>query len=333
MSEPTTAPRFPLWRLALTAALTVGLVALFLSQVSLQKIVDMIRGADLKLFVLACGAYLLSYVGRTWRWKLLTPGRSIGWGPMIGITTVHNFMLRALPAKLGETSYLVLMRARGVPGTEALASLVVARIYDTAMSVLFFVLSIFLTHTPLARSATANVLAAVVILGAAGFAVLRGSLMIRWLHALAERLTKAAWMPRFLMGHGTRLRMLRLETNLESLQSVRQAPLILFNTLLIWGPSFVMTWWLVDAFGHPMPFWGTVLASTLGIAATLLPVGTLGNFGTQEMGWTFGLVLIGIDRETAIATGFSTHLVGFALAGLFALVGAPLNALRGRNDA
>ena len=92
-----------------------------------------------------------------------------------------------------------------------------------------------------------------------------------------------------------------------------------------------MTWWLLDAFGHPHSFWGTVFASTLGIVATLLPVGTLGNFGTQEMGWALGMTMMGVDRETALATGFSTHLVGFVLAGLFALIGAPFNAVGGRD--
>jgi uncharacterized membrane protein YbhN (UPF0104 family) len=159
-------------------------------------------------------------------------------------------------------------------------------------------------------------------------AVLRGSLIIRALHRLADRLVKGGRVPRFLVGRGTRGRLARLEENLEQIQSGRQAPLILLHTFLIWFPSFVMTWWLMTAFGHPVGFWGVVFASTLGIVATLLPVGTLGNFGTQEMGWTFGLVLLGVDREAAIATGFSTHLVGFALAGLFALAGAPLNAVR-----
>jgi uncharacterized protein (TIRG00374 family) len=315
------------WRIALTLALTVLLVALFLTQVSVTRIVDMIRGADPGLVALAVGAYALSYVGRTWRWKLLTPGRALGWPALIGVSTVHNFMVRALPSKLGEGSYLVLMKARGVPGTEALAGLVVARIYDMMVSVLFFALAVFLTQSPLRGNAVANGIIAVVVLAGAGALVLRGSLIVRLAHALAGRLLAGGRVPGFLRGRGVRIRLERLEGHLETLQSGRQAPLIFLQTLLIWGPSFVMTWWLLAAFGHPLDFWGTVFASTLGIVATLLPVSTLGNFGTQEMGWTLGMTLLGIDRETAIATGFSTHLVGFALAGLFALIGAPLNAL------
>lgn len=328
-AAPPERSRLPLGRLILTAVLTIALVALFLTQVSMSRIVDMIRGCDIPLLLLATAAYALSYVGRTWRWKLLTPMRRIGWGPLVGISTVHNFMLRALPAKLGETSYLVLMRARGVPGTEALAALVVARIYDTAAAVVFFMLSIFLTRTPLAGSALVDGIVSVVILAVAAAAVLRGSLIIRGMHRLADRLVAWGRLPRFLTGHGVRRRLVRLEENLEQIQSGRQAPMIFFHTILIWLPSFIMTWWLMTAFGHPVDFWGVVFASTLGIVATLLPVGTLGNFGTQEMGWTFGLVLLGVDRETAIATGFSTHLVGFALAGVFALIGAPFNAVRG----
>jgi uncharacterized protein (TIRG00374 family) len=320
-------------RLVLTAVLTIALVALLLTQVSLERIVNMIKGADPGLFLLATAAYALSYVGRTWRWKLLTPGHDLGWGPLVGISTVHNFMLRALPSKLGEASYLVLMRARGVPGTEALAALVVARIYDTIAAILFFGLAVLLTHTALAGSRLAAAAIIVVILAAAGFAVLKGSLMVRWMRMLAHRLVESKRMPSIITGHGMRRRMESLERHLETLQSARQAPLIMLNTLAIWAPSFAMTWWLLSAFGHPLSFWGTVFASTLGIVATLLPVGTLGNFGTQEMGWALGMTMLGVDRETAIATGFSTHLVGFVLAGLFALIGAPFNAVGARRDA
>jgi uncharacterized protein (TIRG00374 family) len=322
-------PRFGPWRLVLTVALTVLLVALFLTQVSVSRIVGMIRGADLGLVGLAVLAYAASYVARTWRWRLLTPGRDLGWPALIGVSTVHNFMVRALPSKLGEGSYLVLMKARGVPGTEALAGLVVARIYDMMVSVLFFTLAVFLTQSPLRGNVVANTLIATVVLAGAGALVLRGSLIVRLVHALAGRLVAGGRLPGFLRGRGVRVRLERLEGHLETLQSGRQAPLIFLHTLLIWGPSFAMTWWLLAAFGHPLDFWGTVFASTLGIVATLLPVSTLGNFGTQEMGWTLGMTLLGVDRETAIATGFSTHLVGFALAGLFALIGAPLNALAG----
>jgi uncharacterized membrane protein YbhN (UPF0104 family) len=88
-----------------------------------------------------------------------------------------------------------------------------------------------------------------------------------------------------------------------------------------------MTYWLLQAFNTPLSFWGTVFASTLTIVATLLPIGTLGNFGTQEVAWTLGLTLLGVDRDSAITSGFSTHLVGFALAGLFGLIGAWLSGI------
>ncbi len=310
------------WRIIVTLALTAGLVALFLSQVSVTTIVSMLKGADPGLTALAAAAYALSYASRAARWQILTPSKRIPAAALIGITAVHNLMLRVLPAKLGETSYFVLMKARGVPGTEAVAGLVMARIYDTAFAILFFVLALFLAHAGFGGSAVANVLVAALLLGLCGFALLRGSLIVRAVNAVAARLARASWFPRFLLGHGVRGRLDRLEVILGEMQSIRNAPILIFHTIVIWTTSFVMTWLLLRAFGEPFGFWGTVFASTTAIVATLLPVGTLGNFGTQEAGWTFGMMLLGVDRETAIATGFSTHLVNVSLAGLFGLVGA-----------
>jgi uncharacterized protein (TIRG00374 family) len=319
--------RFSPWRLLVTILLTAILLALLLSQVSLGRIVATIRGADPFYFSIAAGGYLLSYFGRAIRWRVLTTSRRLSWPTVWGIGAVHNFMIRALPAKLGETSYVVLMRARGVPGTEAVAGLVVARIYDTAAAILFFVMSLFLAHTTFAESKILNVAAALAVLVLCAFAVLRGSLVVKWVNAVAGRFAVMPWVPAFLMGHGFRRRLDQLEGHMERIQSARQAPLLFFATILIWLPSFYMTYWLLIAFGTPLTFWGTVFASTLSIVATLLPIGTIGKFGTQEAGWTLGVVLLGGTQAMGITSGLSTHLVGFALAGLFGLIGAWISGI------
>jgi len=323
-SEPGTGGgrRLSMWRIVVTLLLTVLLLALLLSQVSIGKILATIRGADPLLFGLAAACYVVSYFGRAIRWRILTTSRRLSWPTVFGIGAVHNFMIRALPAKLGEGSYLVLMRARGIPGTEALAGLVVARIYDTAAAILFFVMSLFLAHTQFSDTRTLNVLAAILVLSLCAFAALKGNLVVKMVNALAGRLARLPWIPGFLLGHGVRRRLDQLELNLTRIQSARQAPILFLGTILIWLPSFYMTYLLLQAFGTPMPFWSTVFASNLSIVATLLPVGTLGNFGPQEAGWTLGVMLLGGDREMAITTGLSTHLVGFALAGVMGLIGA-----------
>lgn len=323
------APGFRLggWRLAGTLALTAGLLYLLFSQVSFGEIVAMIRRADPGLFALGCTAYVVSYIGRVARWRLLTPSQRIPWGAAYGVTAVHNFMLRALPSKLGETVYVILMRARGVPGTEAVAALVVARLYDTAAAILFFLASIVITGAQLHTSMTANLAAGVLVIALCAALVLRGSLMVRVAHGVAQRLAERAGTPRWLLGHGVRRRLVRLETHLAGFQSLRHAPLLFLSTVAIWVPSYLMFYWLLQSFGTPYGFWGTVFASTLSTVATLLPVGTIGNFGTTEAGWTMGLMVLGATRDEALATGFSTHLIGFALAGLLGLAGLAFTGL------
>lgn len=320
-AEGTPGVRLTGWRLAVTLALTGGLLYLLFTQVSFGEIVAMIRKADPGLFALGCTAYVISYFGRMARWRLLTPSQTVPWGAIYGVTAVHNFMLRALPSKLGETVYVLLMRARGVPGTEAVAALVVARIYDTAAAILFFLAAIVITGARLHTSMTANIVAGLTVIALCGLLILRGSLFIRLLHALAHRLAESPGTPRWLLGRGIRRRLAQLETHLATFQSLRHAPLLFFYTVAIWVPSYLMFYWLLQSFGTPYSFWGTVFASTLSTAATLLPVGTIGNFGTTEAGWTMGLMVLGATRAEALATGFSTHLVGVALAGLLGLIG------------
>ena len=43
----------------------------------------------------------------------------------------------------------------------------------------------------------------------------------------------------------------------------------------------------------------------------ILPINSLGNFGTLELGWVGALVYLEVDTEVAIKSGFATHLIHY----------------------
>ena len=54
------------------------------------------------------------------------------------------------------------------------------------------------------------------------------------------------------------------------------------------------------------------LMEALPALASVLPVNSFGNFGTQEAGWASGMVLLGYSQQTALTSGFATHLLSLA---------------------
>jgi uncharacterized protein (TIRG00374 family) len=315
--------------LLIAVVLTVGLSALLLSQISISDIVDLFRTAHRGWFLLGILFYVFTYLPRTWRWRILLP-RPIPAGPLFAMTAVHNFLVRALPAKLGETSFFLMLRGRlGVSGTEALATFVVARVYDGAVAILLFVLSLFFGRR-LPGAVGLNLAAAFLALLVAALFLLRGSLAVRWGRTLFAKVAGRRGMPGFLRSGKLHMRLEALEGHLAKIESGGRAAQAILATLGIWIPTYLMSQCLLLSFGEPFPFWGTVFGNTLATVTSLLPIGTFGNFGTQEAGWTLGFVLQGMGRETAIATGFAIHLVGFTLAGLLALAGVLLGFRTGR---
>jgi len=66
------------------------------------------------------------------------------------------------------------------------------------------------------------------------------------------------------------------------------------------------------AAGFELSFRQTVVGSTFANITQLIPINTLGSFGTLEAGWTLGYALIGIDAKQALTAGFVLHLLVFS---------------------
>ena len=79
-----------------------------------------------------------------------------------------------------------------------------------------------------------------------------------------------------------------------------------------WLVNFAVFHALLIGLGLTPAYLDTVVSVTFSVLASVLPINSFGNFGTQEAGWSAGLILLGYTRESAIASGFATHLITLA---------------------
>ena len=118
---------------------TVALLAALVGEVEWSEFDQLLGRVALASWLGALLAYLALNVFRALRFRVLLDKDDTPWRLLLPITLYHNFLVRALPFKLGELSYIALLRSRlHYSMEEGLSSLFGARILELLIIVLVF---------------------------------------------------------------------------------------------------------------------------------------------------------------------------------------------------
>ncbi|MCX7682547.1 MAG: flippase-like domain-containing protein [Anaerolineae bacterium] len=324
MSTPGRARSPVAWRQWLLAAIiSVVLVGLLLTQVEDWR--DTIEALQ-QIRPVALGLALLGYVAlsliRSGRFLLLLPRRSAPFGALWHITCMHTLANYILPARTGELTYIALLRARGVSVADGLASLALARLLDLAALAVLVLGAVALAAERQMYFGALRWFAlalGVILLLVLFWADRLAGVMVRALAWAAGRLGVRQWgvVHRGLAGAERTAGALGAFAHSRELYAITLA-----LSLLQWAVNFAVYYALLNGLGLGLDLSGTVIASSIASLVAVLPVQGLIGFGTYEAGWTVGLVPLGVARSTAIATGFSIHILMLLLSVL--LVGLSL---------
>ena len=317
----------PALRLALSLGIAAGLLGalLLVGGIRPAEILAGLGKLSLRVYLTALGLQVALYAFRAARFRLLLrPGRRVGLGRLLSITSAYTMASLVLPAKLGEASFVVYAdRVAGVPATEGTACLLVSRLLDMAT------LALGTSVTCLALW-DADAYPGLPWLGSLGAALLpmsallyaasaRGDLVLR----LLARLSRLLGIERTrtgtkLLGIGE-----RLAGALRTAGSRRRLTAAALLTVPCWICIFLFCAVLARGLGLPetTTFAEANFATAMAITTSLLPVSAFANFGTLEAGWVLGLHALGVEPELAAATGFGLHLVQIANAVLLGLLG------------
>ena len=120
-------------------------VSLFFLWVAFRQVSDVghlaeaLGSANYLWLAPAVALYLLGLLVRALRWRiLLLPIARIPTGPLFGILSIGFLVNNVLPARLGEIARAILVgRRHGVSRSAALATVVVERIFDGVVMLLF----------------------------------------------------------------------------------------------------------------------------------------------------------------------------------------------------
>ncbi len=320
-----TAPRrktMPAWRKVLygllCGAVTVGLLAWSLRDLSLPALGEVLSRANYGWLVVALGAYIAMFALRAWRWGLLLaaqcgPGR---WRDRFNAFFVGYATNSVLPASAGEVVRAVLLnRWAKVPLEPALGSVLGEKLMDVL--VVFVILLALLSQQPqLSANLPLGLLGAVIGMSCALF-----WLLARYPRTITSFVGKA--MQKVGLGrwrNPVEHRLVGLLSGLSIFRQPGQFLIALGVTFLSWAVNGITYWAVLLALGITAPGWiGSLITQSLAAFAIALP-SSPGFVGPFEAAVRFGLNLYQVAGAEAIAAALLLRLVMYVLAPLLGLL-------------
>jgi len=310
----------PWLRRGLALLVTLILVGILLAQISPVQVVQLLLSVSPGWLGLGFACYAVTNGFRALRASHLVSSRPVAATSLVPISFAQSLFNNILPARSGELSFIYLLGKRHqVPWGEATAVLISARVLDyLAVAGLFLTFGLaglgeMTGHKwQLLMAAWLVMLLSVVILVVlARF----GTLALRLVEAASGRLLPDS---RLAAGLLTQMRAAVRAFEVILSQRRRLLPAIAYS-LPIWLGTFAWFYAFMIGLGLRVTPVQLVLGATFAVLSKALPLGTVGGFGTHEAGWTVGFMLVGLEREMAIASGFAVNILTLLASLLFGL--------------
>lgn len=248
--------------------------------------------------------YFFAVWARTWRWHyMLRPIKRVPLQRLFPVVAIGYMGNNVYPARAGEViRCYVLRRKEAVSMSASLATVLVERIFDGVIMLLFvfFALPFTPMETWLQRIV---IVASLAFFGALGFffiIAMRHDLAQRVYGWVIDRLVPARFRP------SLRGIMDRFMEGLASLRSGRDVLMIFVTSLVIWLAETVKYWFVMHAFDFSVPFYVLMLMNGVVNLATTIP-SSPGYVGTFDLPGIEVLVTYGVLRPIATAYTLVLH--------------------------
>lgn len=307
---------------AISIAITVLLLADLVGRVNWAEFDQLLGRIAATSWLGALLAYLTLNLFRALRFRILLDKRESPWRILIPITLYHNFLVRALPFKLGELSYILLLRSRlNYSMEEGVSSLFGARVLELLIIVMVFASSIPASAEQLAAQRDDLTLAIAITFVLSVIGLYFGGNLIRTFQQAAQPLLSRAERRRPNIASSANKRLSQLAQEMDRIRQPRLFLTALFTTCFTYTSSFLTNYILLGALGVNVELPVFIAIISLGMFASAFPF-TVSGFGVVEHAWRFGLVQFAdLPDAEATAAGFLLHGFQIFAAAVYGLLG------------
>lgn len=281
--------------------------------VDYHSLVDALARANYALLVPALLLWLVGYLARTVRWRVLLHGVGVGsLFELFGVLMVGFATNNLLPARLGEIARVYLMgRRTGTRKTFLLASIFLERIFDGLALVAVIVALSAVVHLPGWGQEVELASTALFVGVAVGVAIL----LFR--HDLAARLVAIG--ARLLPSRFAKLALSAFNSFVHGLGAMRR-PNVLVGTVLlsfaVWGIEWAAYYFVASAF--PLGLSSIDLAAACAFLLVVVNLGIMlpampGYVGTFQFFAVASLAVWSVPKEQALAVAIVAHATQYLL--------------------
>ena len=228
------------------------------------------------------------------------------------ILALHTFWGNILPMRTGDVSYVYLMQRRQkVEATQGIASLLVASLIDLILLIGLVIATAWFLRDGLRDTFSGTVLYLMpfligsVLISVVVFVSVAPNVCMKFADLCAAPLLRLEQRPvSWVVNNG-----LRVLQELTAFRSNRRFLEVWLYSVLCLVIRFGFQCYLVVEMGVDVPIMQVLFALAFTNVFNLLPVQTVGNFGTTEFPFVWLLTHFGTSVETATVTGFSLHIL------------------------
>lgn len=296
---------FRRWQFWAGLAVSAIFVWLALRGLKLEEVLADLRSANYAWLLPGVLVYFIAVAVRTWRWHyLLKPLKPVSVRDLFPVVVIGYMGNNIYPARAGELlRAYVLKRNEQVSASASLATVIVERIFDGLVMLLF----VFITLP--SASFLPDTLRSIVIFGSLIFfsalivflfLAARPVLAARIYNPLIDRLLPHRFRER------ARGLLARFVSGLASLRDFRSVLMVFFTSILIWLLETVKYWFVMHAFSFEVSFFALMLMNGVVNLATTLPAAP-GYIGTFDAPGIAILIAFGVDATLAASYTLVLH--------------------------
>ncbi|HMR62530.1 MAG TPA: lysylphosphatidylglycerol synthase transmembrane domain-containing protein [Anaerolineae bacterium] len=293
------------WRFWLGAIISALFLGLALRGLDLGYVWTYAVEANYWWIVPGVLAYTVAVWARTWRWHyLLRPIKAIPLRSMWPVVVIGYMGNNVYPFRAGEVlRAYVLKRKEGVSISASLATILVERIFDGLVMLLFVFIAL-----PSAPGLPAWLRQTVILASVAFFTALLLFLIMAAQPEQSRRLY--TWAIHHFVPTGLQARVLvladRFMEGLSSLSRFQDISMIFATSVVIWLLETVKYWFVMHAFNFTVSFFALMLMNGVVNLATTIPSAP-GYIGTFDGPGIEVLVVFGVPRAIAAAYTLVLH--------------------------
>lgn len=299
------------WQFWVGVLISVALMYWALQGLRLEELGEALKQANYLWLLPGIAVYFVGVWARAWRWHhLLKPLKAVPTGHLFPITAIGYFGNNILPARAGEVlRAVVLKRDEGVPVSASLATIIVERVFDGVVMLMF----VFLNLPELAKlTQSSGFVGDIRTLAVVGTGVFLGVLGIFLAAAMFPEKSLALFttIVEQLLPERFREKILGLAERflggLAALRSPRQILMIFVTSIVIWLLETGKYWFVMHAFPFEVSFFTLMLMNGIVNLATTIPSAP-GYVGTFDAPGIAVLTAYGVNQATAAAYTLVLH--------------------------